>query len=189
MTLRLMLVGLVASMGFELPTGTEVSAWARTGRDWACAMRASLSGPAIEADRPDAVPADCHQAEATSTTEPPVIVDVAGVPDDASFFAASEATAAEFATDWKSICDEGSASEDVSASLPIEPPPRTGLPVGEEPAEVVESDDLPGGATTMAEVSPARAERVRSAIRLTREAVLAWSVLLQESPDEAGLTR
>ena len=34
MALRFLLVSLVAGMGFELPSGQELSAWARAGRDW-----------------------------------------------------------------------------------------------------------------------------------------------------------
>src|SRR5262249_17052965 len=34
MALRFLLVGLVVGLGVDLPSGEEVSAWVRSGRDW-----------------------------------------------------------------------------------------------------------------------------------------------------------
>ena len=54
MTLRIMLMGLVASLGFELPSGADVSGWAKAGAAWArrrCSTRrgrgSSPSSPSI----------------------------------------------------------------------------------------------------------------------------------------------
>src|SRR3954447_20208362 len=59
MALRIILMGLVASMGFELPGGLEVSAWAGPTPDQVCARQCIPSGPTVEADRPDVGPTDC----------------------------------------------------------------------------------------------------------------------------------
>src|SRR5262249_41667144 len=38
MGLRLALVGLVASLGLDLPSGRDVDRWAESGRTWGCTM-------------------------------------------------------------------------------------------------------------------------------------------------------
>jgi hypothetical protein len=188
MTLRIMLVGLVASMGLELPSGAEVSACTRSGRDWVHARLGNPSGPVVEADWPEAELADCRQADASEATLPPAIVEVVAAPADAAFLAATEEMAAGFKADSMSMRDdEASPREDVAEITPAKSLP-VGLPEGEELAVVVGSDD-DDEVTTEMELSPTRAERVISALRLTREAVQAWSELMQESPDEACPTR
>ena len=117
---------------------------------------------------------------------PPAIIEEVAAPADAAFLAASEATAAGFLADSKSMRDEGSPGEDIPSMLSCEAPP-VGLPVGEELADIGSDGD--GGATAGMEQRPTRAERVISAIRLTHEAVRAWSELIQESPDQDSLLR
>ena len=204
MTLRIMLVGLVASLGFELPSGPDVSCWARSGRDWVIARAADLSGPEVEADRPDTGPADCHQAEPTISIERSVVEVDRPAPDDVAFAAASEAMAAEFAADLMSMNEERLPTEDAPALLADATPP-IGLPDGEEfslppsPAAeegpvdvavtVAAEDDAPAESTVETEESCTRADRASSAIRLTREAVQAWAGLILESAEEADTTR
>ena len=67
MTLRIMLAGLVASMGLELPGGPDVSPWMRSGLDWVHARLADPSGPAFEANRPETELTDYRQADAVVT--------------------------------------------------------------------------------------------------------------------------
>jgi hypothetical protein len=186
MALRILLMGLVASMGFELPSGPDVSTWVRSGRDLVCARLSDPSGPIVEADRPEAGPTESLPADVTEAIAPPAIVDEAAAPADAAFLAASEATAASFLADAKSMRDEGSPGEDIPSTLSSVAPP-VGLPVGEELAVI--GSDGEDGATAWVEQRPTRAERVNSAIQLTHDAIQAWSELIQGSPDQADLSR
>jgi hypothetical protein len=186
MALRILLMGLVASMGFELPSGPDVSTWVRSGRDLVYARLSDPSGPVVEVDQPEAGPTDGLPADVSGAIVPPAIVEEVAAPADEAFLAASEATAASFLADAKSIRDEGSPGEDISSMLSSEAPP-VGLPVGEELA-VIESEGE-DEATAWAEQRSTRAERVLSAIQLTHDAIQAWSELIQESPDQADLSR
>ncbi len=86
MLLRVLLVGMVTSLGLELPTGQEVDAWSRAGRDW-CQTRlaewdASLPTNAtalVTVPAPTvAVAADVARNEgATQTVEVPRIAEIA----------------------------------------------------------------------------------------------------------------
>jgi hypothetical protein len=196
MTLRIMLVGLVASMGFDLPGGPDLSCWMQSGRGWVHARVADLTGPDVEADRPDAGPTDCRQAEPPVSIAPSAIDERVDAVDDTAFVEASEAMVAEFAADSMTMRDERSPIEDASAMLAGEAPP-VGLPGGEEmavevtpvgeddPADVIASDDVPGEGMTATDETPTRADRVSTAIRLSCEAVRAWTNLFQQSPDDA----
>ncbi len=198
MTLRIMLVGLVASMGLEWPSGPEFSCWTQSGRDWVQSRLADLSGPVVEADRPEAEPADCHQAD--DSIEPAAIAESAKIPGDMAFVAASEAMAAEFAADRLTMLEERSPAEDVPTMVASEAPPAVGLPDGEELASSVELPDDEGpvvlaGSADVGEVPagtdapPASVDRFSSALRLTREAVQAWADLMQGSADDVSTTR
>lgn len=196
MTLRIMLVGLVASMGFELPSDAQVACWTQSGRDWVLATVADRSGPVVEADRPDDGPADCHQAEAFVSTERSVVAGEAKADDDTAFVAASEAMAADFAADLSAMREERSSAEDDPAMLAVATPP-VGLPDGEElsvPPSLAAEDDLADvvasdEATIETEEAPSRADRVSSAIRLTRDAAQAWADLMMDSAEDAGPAR
>ena len=200
MTLRIMLLGLVASMGFELPSGAQVSCWTQSGRDWVLATAADRSVPEVEADRPDAGLADCHQAEAPAPIERSIVAVEPKADDDSAFVAASEAMAADFAADLMTMREERAPAEDVPAMLAVASPP-VGLPDGEELsvppspadevvlADVVASDDVPAEATVAIDEPPSRADRVSNAIRLTRDAARAWADLMIESAEDASFTR
>ena len=96
MTLRIMLVSLVASLGLELPSDHDLACWSRSGREWVAARLADFSGPGLEADQPAAEVA----AEPDAT---PVIAEVVKADDDRTFEVASEAMAADFAADLLAI--------------------------------------------------------------------------------------
>ena len=96
----------------------------------------------------------------------------------------------EFLADSRSMRAEPPAVAEVSAPLASEPMPPVGLPDGE--------GTYPGrragrrverGVSTRRNHLPTRAERMGSAIRLTREAVQAWSELMHESPEQADSSR
>ena len=191
MTLRIMLMGLVASMGIELPSEADVSSWTRSGRDWVGARVVDLSGPSVEADRADAGPTDCHQASMPAGSPAIAVAEDSVGSDDMAFEAVSAGMAADFTADLLTMQVEGPPSESVPVTLASDEAPAVGLPDGEEmmslaatadeaEAQVVESGDEP----IEVNETTSRLERVSSAVRLTREAVQAWATLMQESTEE-----
>jgi hypothetical protein len=186
MTLRIMLLGLVASMGIELPSGAEVTSWTRSGRDWVAATWADLPGSCVGADPADAGPTDCHQASKQTGSPVIAVAEDCRTSDDMVFEAVSEGMAADFSADLLTMQAEESPSETAAVMLSSDEPPAVGLPDGEESmtlavpadeAEAVEPDEE-------TDESPSHLDRVSSAVRLTREAVQAWASLIQESAEE-----
>jgi len=199
MTLRIMLMGLVASMGYDLPSGPDLSCWAQAGRDWVHSRMADLTGSEVEADCPDLGLTDCHRAKAPVSIEPSVIAEEVKVSDDSAFVAVSEAMVGEFAADLMTIRDETSPVEDAPVMVAGDAPP-VGLPGGEEltvqvspvgeaeKADVFKSDDMPSETTDETDKAPPQAD-LSSAIRLTREAVQAWANLMPQPSDESSPAR
>ena len=205
MMLRLILVGLVTSMGLELPSGRDVSCWAESGRSWANAQVAALTTSGVEV----------APAEAPGVAVGPVEADRA-------FEAVGAEMAADFAADRALTCAQAQAPAlalaqpdagcdgDTAAAVAVaeavavaraEAEPGIieevviGLPSGEEVAAVALSTpaDEPamGAVAVVAEEdmeagddTPSHADRLAEAVRLTREAAQAWADLIQEPADE-----
>jgi hypothetical protein len=183
MTLRIMLVGLVASMGFELPGTGDFSSWTQSGREWVSARMADLTGPVVEADGLGSGPTGCLQAESLDSIKSSVVAEPVKTSEDAAFAAISEAMATEFAADAVLTAKTPLAVESEPTTLAVEAPP-VGLPDGEELAAQVATASVVETAETE-DVS--RSDRVSSALRETCEAVRAWVNLIQESTDEPSL--
>ena len=189
MTLRIMLLGLVASMGIELPSDADVSSWTRSGRDWVNARLVDLSGRSVEADPADAGPADCHQASTPTGSPVVAVAEDSTASADNAFEAVSGAMAADFSADLMAIQAEESSTEAAPVALVVLETPAVGLPDGEETmCQAARADEAeavgPGEPTIESDESPSRLERVSSAVRLTREAVHAWAALIEESAEE-----
>ena len=193
MTLRIMLMGLVASMGIELPSEADVSSWTRSGRDWVGARMVDLSGPSVEADRADAEPTDCQQASMPAGSPVIAVAEDSVASDDMAFEAVSAGMAADFTADLLTMQVEEPPSESVPVTLASDEAPAVGLPDGEEmmslatPADeaeaqtqAVESGDEP----IEVNETTSHLERISSAVRLTREAVQAWTTLMRESTED-----
>jgi hypothetical protein len=193
MALRIILMGLVASMGFDVPSGPEFSSWTQSGRAWVHARMVDLTGSDVEADQPDAEPTGCLQADASITVEPSPSV-------DKTFVDVSEAMVAGFVADAMTMTNEPSTTEAAPATLAGEPAP-VGLPFGEElpgwastgsdtdPAGTVESKEVAGEETTLTDEAPTRLDRISSAVQLSRDAVQAWTNLMREAADDCLPTR
>ena len=181
MTLRIMLVGLVASLGFELPSGPDVSSWAQAGQAWVRARMLDPSGPSVEPTARPGGPADCHQVDETFEV-PPSACEKEAAAVDAAFRVASEGVAAELSADLLATRREEPAagrSSEVVARPPrsaratarrsaawSSPPTRRGRPRSPESSRRQPTSNRP------VEPSPSgrRPDRVSSAVRLTREA-------------------
>ena len=192
MTLRIMLLGLVASMGIELPSGADVSCWTRSGRDWVAARLVDRSGSGVEADRADVPPTDCRQAE--EGIESPGVARGVEASDDIAFEAVAEGMAADFAADLMAMTEDGPSSEESPSSLAQTEASGANPPEAEELAslalpmievDAVGEEDPASEAIAETEEVPSRADRVSSAVRLTREAVQAWVSLVQDPHEDA----
>ena len=200
MTLRLMLVGLVTGLGLELPSERDLSCWADSGRAWVHARLADLPRVGVEVVQSDDL---CGEPE----SEPAITPAAACSPTaaDLAFEAASGRVSAEFASDMAATLASAKAAADSDATFAeAAAPAALDLPAGEEiapaPATTVEvaaaepavppsADDETCGGVAFEDEAPSRADRLSSAVRITREAVQAWSDLIRESADESGPAR
>ncbi len=199
MALRCLLVSLVASLGFELPSNQDVTSWTVLGRNWVSgravdlsALQAEASGwlglgdPTIKPSPERPTPTDPEQeAAAASTTGP----------DDLAFESIGEGMALAFASDLETARDGDATPAPVSAPAPAE------LVAAAEPQPMPDLDPMalafpaPSADSTDEEVveptdpSMIRADRLASAFRLTREAVQAWATLVQPVSEDSVTSR
>ena len=174
MALRVLLVGLVASLGLELPTGQDVSSWARAGRAWVDARVVEVSGlaPESEKSRAGATDVGC-QGSTPSTTE------MASSRADLIFEAAVEQMASEFAVDL-ALMEEAAPAEEVIVVVERfeEMPPA--WPTG--PEVEPESSSAPSPVAVPSAGAASTASKFSVAVRLTKQAVDAWASLIPAIP-------
>jgi hypothetical protein len=200
MTLRIMLVGLVASLGFELPSGSDVSRWAQAGTAWVQARMLDRSGPEIGCKPELAEPSDCQQV--VEKIEVPALVAEAEAVSDAAFQVAAERVTVDLAADLVASHRDETPVVEVAPKLALEAPAPVGLPEGEEAGCLVVNADeartvevaLPDEPSPADPVdstvgSPERLDRVSSAVRLTREAFNAWAAVMQQYAEEGQPSR
>ncbi len=191
MMLRIMLVGLVASLGLELPSNGDIAHWTRSGREWASARLADLTEFQAETGR-----AFASQSEADANVEAPATPIEAASPaasTDLAFQAAADKVAGEIAADLAAVAPASPSAELVAKVEAPKPEVEVLAPAIEAPAPVVaaESDAVPSDEEEVAmlsESSPTRADRINSAVKLTYQAVNAWASALQPA-DEVDASR
>lgn len=186
MTLRIMLVSLVTSLGLELPSGADVSSWAEAQSTWVRAAMLDRSATGDEAPPALARVADRHQAGETS--EAPATACPKADHSDAAFEAATGAMAADLASDLlASQPEEAPAIDEAGSALALETPsPAEDDSVG--CLANAEAGDEMDEIIVEAEPAP-KVDRVSSAVRLTREAVQAWVDLLQPDAEAVDVGR
>jgi hypothetical protein len=178
MALRLLLVGLVVGLGFDLPSGDEVASWAHIGTAWVQARIDGLVGPeAIAEARPD------PDAEFAAIVDDMALAFAAEPKPDLAFSAIVDDMATSFAADLSR-----------AAPPKVDPAPRR--LVDFEPLDV--PDDLEAGIAFALNrdsqgvgitpeppapepTAPGRPERLASAVRLTGQAAAAWMAVLRGS--------
>jgi hypothetical protein len=186
MALRFVLVGLVASLGFEMPGGPDVSSWARTGRDWFNARMAEVTSLRSEAERALALAADCERSDDQA---PAPNAEVAPTRLDLTFDAVVDGMARDFSADQASIevarpVEEAIAAVDPTDGPTVEMPEVACLdPTADEDGvdTLAEAGPEPEPATAPATEVVSRVERISTAVRLTRRAMEAWASLIQPS--------
>jgi hypothetical protein len=219
MMLRIMLLGLVASMGFELPSGNDLACWTQSGREWVDARLADQTVPSVEVQKPCALPTDCLQAEKSESCHAPIVVERSNSPEDKTFDAITTRMAADFAADLVAKGDESKSTEVEPSPVVVQEIPPVGLPCGEEVVyqvtlaekvavvevtevtkvvevvevakvvEVVSDPIVTVEVTEVTDTMQERLDRINSAVRLTREAVQAWAEVIQDPVDETSPTR
>ena len=217
MTLRIMLLSLVASLGLELPKDDTLSTWMHTGREWVVSMVGEPKECCGEPNKLDAAVAVCHATSAESSCRP-AVVEPSSMVADAAFETVTNALAADFAAD-PVVADalESKATDPSMSSVEVAEmteAPAVGLPDGEEMAslpvvaETVVQEATPTceeamdmelaeaatveestTSTEATEVTPSRADRLAHALQLTRDAMNAWAEVMQEPAAEAVSTR
>lgn len=198
MTLRFMLVGIVASMGFEMPTAQDLASWSRSGCNWFDARMADVSCLQAEAARALELVTDCERVDDPALAPAPLAAsEVAPTGADLTFDAVVDGMARDFSADLASI--EAEKSFDVEEYITIVEPFEEMLPaVASEPQPaptpepvveaIAEADPEPEPAMqpALTPVSVVQAEsrvaKISSAVRLTRQALGAWAALIQPSP-------
>jgi hypothetical protein len=210
MMLRIMLLGLVASMGFELPSGDDLACWTQSGREWVDARLADQTVPSVEVQKPCALPTDCLQAEKSESCHAPIVVESVNSTEDKAFEAITTRMAADFAADLVAKGDEPKSTEVEPSLVVAQEIPPVGLPCGEEivcqvtldekvavvevtevtkVVEVVAEPSVPVEVVEVTDVMQERLDRISAAVRLTREAVHAWAEVIQDPVDETSPTR
>ena len=204
MALRCLLVSLVVSLGFEMPTRHDVQSWSLASRNWVTARSSDLSALRLEAsnwlaktDSATQSAIEPTQPETVVTTSNPV--EPSNPNDDVVFALIGEEMAQEFTLDEARML----ALEDASEAPPVaeaEPVLMAGTgPIEPTDAELMalafpapdadsivgeENDDLAGSLNR----DPAPT-RLSSAVRLTQEAVQAWAVVVRSVTAEPITTR
>ena len=175
MLLRLILVGLVTSLSLELPSGRDVSSWAETGRAWANASLVSLETPEVAV----VAPAAAAVASPTPDQADHEFQDVVGAM--AAGFAADQAIRVDEPQVAAAL--EATSAPEVEAEVVADA--AAALPAGEEVATVAPAD-FESVAVVAETTEPEaddfadQAERLATAVRLTREAAEAWAAVIAE---------
>ena len=186
MALRFLLVSLVAGMGLELPSGQELSSWTRAGREWAGARMVELSSLRVEAEQAFLGATDCERA--IENTGPIASAEVGASRADLAFDVVVEGMASTFAADL--VASRSDRPESVSTPDAFADQRR-----GEDPPILAWSDPEPEPAFFPASVETrpeavsevpaiaARVDRLSAAVRLTRQALSAWALLIEGSSE------
>ncbi len=209
MALRCLLVSLVASLGFELPNGQDVTSWTMSGRGWVSARVVDLSAMQAEAsgwlglnDPTVKRMVELAAVETTPTTVTEMVTPATSA--ELVFESINESMAVDFNHDYETIvANEPTATPVVSMPVVVattteaDYQPEIGGDTNPEIESMTlalaeaETDcaDTEMGVEEEESVTTDSAARLTSAVRLTREAVQAWASLVQSVGDDLVPTR
>jgi hypothetical protein len=156
MALRFLLVGLVIGLGVDLPSGEEISSWARAGSDWVRSRLDDVLGP-----------------EAVAGTETSADPEFAAIVDEMA-----GAFSADLARVERPVPRVRIAAEAIEVPEDVEPGIAYALNRGSQ-GEGLTPEDVPAEAAKAPALEPetvpsGRTARLASAVRLTRQAASAW---------------
>lgn len=205
MVFRCLLVSLVASLGFELPSGQDVTSWTRSGQGWVSARIVELSALQAEASgwlgmNDPTVKRMAELAVAETTPVPVLQAAELAAPAELAFESINESMAQDFARDQVQI----------AAALPQAPEATPIVPESTQTiVAIIETESTANPeiesmtlvlANSLADTHADEVEeeestvddstaRLNSAVRLTCEAVQAWATVIQNVGDDAIPTR
>ena len=194
MGFRLVLLGLVASLGFELPTRQGLEGWSTAAQtclnaaldEWNAWVPTPGSDDLAEAETPRS---EVAAVEVEADDAPPAVAeDVAStrMVSDEEFAAVVEEMVAGFeSAEFAAVVDQiafdlASADAEFRAEPAIASAPLDDEGNGEGLDEVLATEPNKVGGDAVAEASsPAPAVRLARAVRLTGEALTAWANVLE----------
>jgi len=200
MALRCLLVSLVASLGFELPSNQDVTSWTALGQNWVSTRSVELSALQAEATgwltstdptlKPKTEQVGTTEAEPLAVAE--VATEAATSPADLAFDSIGEGMALAFGTDLEeaegaTVAPKVETAPEVVAIAEPQPQPEEERMTLAFPAPSTDLTDEEG--MDQDEIAAIRADRLSSAVRLTREAVQAWASVIESVGDEVIPTR
>ena len=191
MALRCLLVSLVASLGFELPSQQDFKSWTLASEGWVTARAGEVATFGTDASRWLKGSESAQLLTAASTlnnevalaTTEPVPID-----EDLSFESITEGMVLAFITE----ADQIRAEEEQPPAPDAEPAlvAAVGSTMIDEAEMMALAFPAPGADSTVDEendlsIAPRpHAGRLTSAVRLTQAAVQAWAVVVQNLTDE-----
>ena len=208
MVLRCLLVSLVASLGFELPSGKDVNLWTSSSQTWVSARATDLSALGAEAagwlglnDPTMRRTSELDTNEVNANQ--PIEVEAPALSAEFAFELINEDMALSFADDQARLLAATiveTAPVTAAETIILNEPDGEALALADSPLNPesgTSTQALAGSESTPTlqpdEVSPessaAPTDRLYSAVRLTREAVHAWASLAQAMGSEVVLSR
>lgn len=197
MLLRLFLVGAVASLGFDLPTGNDVQAWTRASQAWWDATTAEWLLPSIDLtpkvanqtkEPPDQAVATLESiVEMTPSTIDEPSAPIAGTLTDQVFDGVVTRMVSTFAADPTPL--PAVAARKTPSFEPVEVVDDLYSDLAYELNRASEEAPFPAQPVTLAalaptlgqteSVTPSTGKRLATAVRLTSQAMSAWAGLLR----------
>ena len=208
MVLRCLLVSLVASLGFELPRGQDLTSWTVSSRGWVSARATDLSALGLEAsgwlgltDPTVGRMAELAATPAAATPRPAYVAPLLST--ELVFGLINEDMALSFADDQARLlaatvaeAPPAAAAESLApaaqASATSDLPEPNLNPEIDSLARVFagpESELTDEAVATAPDAGLVPTDRLHSAVRLTREAVHAWASFAQAMGSEVVLSR
>jgi hypothetical protein len=185
MALRLFLLALVGLMSFELPSERDVSSWTEGGSRWVNARLASLSDLKTEVERAFIGVSQPDPANEPASPPDSLTAEIASMRADLAFETAMDGLARNFRTDLASIQAALPVAEE--APIAVDTVDTLGITVEQVEPRCFDPEteaSRPSSLGVFVDPNPS-ADRLSSAVRLTREALSAWASLIEGNQEDS----
>ncbi len=181
MALRVFLLGLVALMSLELPTGQQVQSWTENGSRWLSVRMNDVCQFGTEFKRAWSDQESSVPTPGTSTPADPLVDEIALMRSDLAFEMAMNGLIADFRTDLAATEAKLPVASEAPALAIVERLPSESVVEATEPAcfdhEMAVEEIESARSTGLVETASIE-NRLGSAVRLTRQALSAWASFL-----------
>jgi hypothetical protein len=180
MAIRFLLVSLVAGLGVEPPNATEVAGWAKSGRDWVVARIDDFKGACLvaESEQADAEFRGVVSTMADGFTADLAAVEVAKPKVQIAFEPISVPEELESGIAFALNREAQGGGQALAITGPPSDLPPLVVEIAGPPSELA---PVPALVSQPPIEEPVRANRIASALSLTRQAALAWMTLLHDT--------